>query len=164
MTRQVLADDARRFVASARVGRLSTATPEGMPHVIPVCFELLGDSVYIGLDAKPKTVDVLKLRRVRNIVSNPQAAFIVDRYSDNWSRLGYVLVTADARLVSDNCERANAIKALRNKYDQYRTLLSDEAPVIRLRPRRVTSWGDMTPWKQVGDSDIAGLVQPGSGR
>ena len=164
MTRQVLADDARRFVASARVGRLATATPEGMPHVIPVCFELLGDSVYIGLDAKPKTADVLKLRRVRNIVSNPQASFIVDRYSDDWSRLGYVLVTADASLVDDCHERANAIDALRHKYDQYRTLLSDEAPVIRLRPRRVTSWGDMTPWKQLGDSDIVGLVQPGSGR
>ena len=164
MSCQLLADDARRFVASARVGRLSTATPEGLPHVIPVCFELLGDSVYIGLDAKPKTVDVLKLRRVRNIVCNPRAAFIVDRYSDNWSRLGYVLISADASLVNDCHERANAIDALRRKYDQYRTLLSDEASVIRLRPIRVTSWGDMTPWKQVGDSDIAGLVQPGSDR
>ena len=162
MTRQVLADDARRFVTSARVGRLATATPEGLPHVIPVCFELLGDSIYIGLDGKPKIVDVLKLRRVRNIVSNPQAAFIVDRYSDNWSRLGYVLIGAEANLVSDCHERASAIESLRLKYDQYRTLLSDEAPVIRLRPTRVTSWGDMTPWKQVGDTDIAGLVQPAS--
>ena len=159
MTRRVLADDVRRFVASARVGRLATSTPEGLPHVIPVCFELLGDSVYIGLDAKPKTVDVLKLRRVRNIVGNPQAAFIVDRYSDDWSRLGYVLISADAGLVSDHHERTNAIEALRNKYDQYHTLLPDEAPVIRLRPRRATSWGDMTPWKQRGDSDTTGLLE-----
>ena len=162
MTRRVLADDVRRFVASARVGRLATSTREGLPHVIPVCFELLGESIYIGLDAKPKTVDALKLRRVRNIVDNPQAAFIVDRYSDDWSRLGYVLISADASLVSDSRERANAIEVLRNKYDQYRTLLSDEAPVIRLRPRRVTSWGDMTLWEQDEYSDTIGLVQPES--
>ena len=159
MARRVIADDVRRFVASARVGRLATSSPDGMPHVIPVCFELLGDSVYIGLDAKPKAVDALKLRRVRNLVSNPHAAFIVDRYSDDWSQLGYVLVTADARLVSDDQERAEAIEALRQKYAQYRTLLSDEAHVIGLRPKRVTTWGDLTPWKTGSDFDAPGSVQ-----
>lgn len=162
MASQVLADDVRRFVASARVGRLATSTPDGLPHVIPVCFELMGDSIYIGLDAKPKAVDVLKLRRVRNIASNPRAALVVDRYSDDWSRLGYVLISADAALVSDDPERAKAIEALRHKYAQYLTLLSDEAQVIGLRPIRVTYWGDMTPWLSSGDSESKASVPSGA--
>ncbi len=160
MSRQVLADDVRRFVASARVGRLATSTPDGMPHVVPVCFELLGDSIYIGLDAKPKAVDALKLRRVRNIVSNPQVALVIDRYLDDWSRLGYALIIADASLVSDDNERVEAIEALRCKYSQYRTLLSDEAPVIGLKPKRAISWGDLTPWGPVVNSDSVGSVRP----
>ena len=159
MIRPVLADDVRRFVVSARVGRLATSTPDGLPHAIPVCFVLLGDSIYIGLDAKPKSVDALKLRRVRNIASNPRAAFIVDRYSDDWSRLGYALIAAEAALVCDDRERVESIEALRRKYAQYRTLLSDEAPVIALRPRRVTSWGDLTPWKANCDSETVWSVQ-----
>jgi PPOX class probable F420-dependent enzyme len=153
MPRLVLEDEARRFVASARVGRLATATAEGRPHVIPVCFEVLGDVIYVGLDAKPKSVDVLKLRRVQNLVSNPQAALIVDRYSEDWSKLGYVLITAEAGLASDEGERYNAIRALRSKYAQYQDLLPDDAHVIRLSPMRVTSWGDLTPW---GSSQVLG--------
>ena len=141
MSPNVLADDERLFVAGARVGRLATSTAEGRPHVIPVCFELVGEDIYIGLDAKPKSVDLLKLRRVRNITSNPQAAFIVDRYSEDWSQLGYVLVTVDAVLVRDEVERSDATQALRRKYAQYQALLPADAPVIRLRPQRVTSWG-----------------------
>ena len=57
----------------------------------------------------------MKLRRVRNITSNPRASLVVDRYSDNWSELGYALVAADASLVSDDHERANAIAALRRQ-------------------------------------------------
>ena len=154
MPRRVLSDEEIRFVASARVGRLATSTADGLPHVVPVCFVLVEDSIYIGLDAKPKTVDVLKLRRVRNITSNPRSALIVDRYSDDWSRLGYVLITADATLVSDDRERVSAIEVLRHKYVQYRTLLPDDAPVIRLRAKRVTSWGNLTPWDSSLDSEL----------
>ena len=153
MPRHVLADDVRRFVASARVGRLATSTTQGRPHIVPVCFELLDGEIYIGLDSKPKSVDVLKLRRVRNIVSNPRAALMVDRYSDDWSQLGYVLIATAAALVVDDGERSDAVRALKRKYVQYQTLLPDDAPVIRLRPVRVSSWGDLTPWESSSASE-----------
>ena len=104
--------------------------------------------MFIGLDAKPKSVDAMKLKRVRNIVSNPNTAFMVDRYDEDWNRLGYVLVTADATLLLGEKERSRAVDALRRKYVQYTELLSDDAPVIRLRPVRVTSWGDLSPWER----------------
>ena len=146
MPRRDLSGDEARFLASARVGRLATSTPDGVPHAVPVCFVLADGCIYIGLDAKPKSVDLLKLRRVRNITSNPRVSLIVDRYSDDWSRLGFVLVGADASLVSDEGERMRAVGVLRSKYAQYETLLPDDAPVIRLMPNRITSWGDLTPW------------------
>lgn len=143
---RILTGDAARFVKSARVARLASAAPDGRPHVIPVCFEVMDGSVYIGLDAKPKSVDALRLRRVRNIVSNPQAALIVDRYDEDWSKLGYALVTASATLELDERERSAAVGALKLKYPQYLTLLPDDAYVIRLTPIRVTTWGDLTPF------------------
>ena len=104
--------------------------------------------MFIGLDAKPKSVDAMKLKRVRNIVSNPKTAFMVDRYDEDWNRLGYVLVTADATLLLGEKERCRAVDALRRKYVQYTQLLPDDARVIRLRPVRVTSWGDLSPWER----------------
>ena len=145
-TKNILTGDAERFVRSARVARLASAAPDGRPHVIPVCFEVMDGSVYIGLDAKPKSVDALRLRRVRNIVSNPQAALIVDRYDEDWDKLGYALITASATVELDERERAAAVRALKLKYPQYQTMLPDDAYVIKLTPIRVTTWGDLTPF------------------
>ena len=104
--------------------------------------------VYIGLDAKPKSVDALRLRRVRNIVSNPQASLVVDRYDDeDWTKLGYALITASATLELDERERAAAVRSLKLKYPQYQTMLPDDAYVIKLTPIRVTTWGDLTPFQ-----------------
>ena len=142
----ILTGDAERFVSSARVARLASASPDARPHIIPVCFEVMDGRVYIGLDVKPKSVDALRLRRVRNVVANPQAALIVDRYDEDWSQLGYALITASATLHLDEPERAAAIRALKRKYAQYETMLPDDAYVIRLTPIRVTAWGDLTPF------------------
>lgn len=143
MPRDKLTDDETRFVKRARVARLGTASDEGQPNVVPVCFELLDGRIYIGLDSKPKSVAHLKLRRVRNILANPRVSFLVDRYSEDWGRLGYVMITASATLDLREAERSRAIVALRSKYPQYLRLLPDDAPVIRITPLRVSSWGNV---------------------
>ena len=135
-----------RFVSSARVARLASADAGARPHAIPVCFAALDGAIYIGLDAKPKSVDVLRLRRVRNLIANPQASLIVDRYDEDWTQLGYVLISATATLDLDEPERAAAVRALKRKYPQYQTMLPDDAPVIKLTPTRATAWGDLTPF------------------
>ncbi len=143
MPRDKLTDDETRFVKRARVARLGTASDERQPNVVPVCFELLDGRIYIGLDSKPKSVAHLKLRRVRNILANPRVSFLVDRYDEDWGRLGYVMITASATLDLREAERSRAIVALRSKYPQYLRLLPDDAPVIRITPLRVSSWGNM---------------------
>ena len=141
-------------MSDARVARLGTASGAGQPNVVPVCFALTDGRVYIGLDSKPKSVERLKLRRVRNILENPNVSFLVDRYDDDWERLGYVMITATATLDTPEAERAAAIGALKSKYAQYDRLLPEDAPVIRVTPVRVSSWGKLTPTNESGKSAV----------
>ncbi len=145
MARFALDSEQARFVRGARVARMATSSADGKPHVVPVCFELVRGRVCVGLDAKPKSVGALGLRRVKNILENPRASLVVDRYDEDWSRLGYVLIDADATLDMPETERAEAIRALRRKYPQYAELLPDDALVIRLTPLRAVGWGDLSP-------------------
>src|SRR3954453_7441535 len=94
-------ESAVAFLAAQRVARLATAAADGTPHVVPVCFAFdpPAGAFYIALDAKPKRVDVRRLKRVRNILANPQAALLCDVYREDWARLVYCLVHADAGLL-----------------------------------------------------------------
>ena len=141
----VLTLDAARFVEGARVAHLASTSASGQPHVVPVCFALVKGRIYVGLDAKPKSVDPLRLRRVRNITQNPRVSFLVDRYSEDWTKLGYVMITGEAELCAREEERRAAVGALRAKYPQYQEMLRDDAPVILITPKRVAAWGDLSP-------------------
>ncbi len=136
----------RRFLEAQRVARLATADAAGAPHVVPVCFALVGESAYVVLDAKPKTVAPRALKRARNVVENPRAALVADRYDDrDWSRLGWVMLRGPAELLEAGPERDRAVEALRARYAQYRAMELDGRPAIALRAERVASWGDLSP-------------------
>lgn len=129
------------FLDSQRAGRLATATPDGVPHVIPVCYACDGASLYIALDAKPKRVAPERLRRVRNILENPRVALVIDRYSDDWSELAYLLIQGTAALVQpDEPEQPRAIELLRRRYVQYWSMPIEQHPVIAIRPTKVVGW------------------------
>ena len=59
-----------------------------------------GDAIYIVLDRKPKTTELTRLRRVRNILANPQASLVVDHYDEDWQTLRYILVSCRAGLLN----------------------------------------------------------------
>jgi len=132
------ADD--RFLRSARTGHLATANATGQPHVIPVCFVFDGEAIYTVLDAKPKSTPLRQLRRVRNILANPQVSLVVDHYEEDWSRLRYVLALGVAGLLEEGEEWARAIVMLREKYPQYQGMDLDENPVIKITPVRFVPW------------------------
>jgi PPOX class probable F420-dependent enzyme len=138
----MLEEPARGFLARQRVAHLATADAHGAPHVVPVCFVVLEATLYIAIDEKPKRGDGRSLRRLRNIASNPQVALVADEYDDrDWSRLGFVLVHARARLVEAAAERRRAIAALRGKYPQYVAMALEDRPLIAADVQRVTAWG-----------------------
>ncbi len=122
------------------VGHLATADAAGLPHVIPFCFVCDGGVIYSVLDAKPKSASLRRLRRVRNILSNPQVSLVIDHYEPDWSKLWYLLVQGRAELLEPGPEQATAIQRLRAKYHQYQAMDLDDNPVIKITPQRVTGW------------------------
>ncbi len=130
------------FLHNQRVGRLATADRSGQPHVVPVCFAYDSASLYIALDAKPKRVVPQQLKRVRNILENPQVAVVIDHYTENWSELAYLLIRGTASLIpAADTAHERAIMLLRDRYPQYCVMPIDQQPVIAIRPQRVVAWG-----------------------
>ena len=127
---------ARQRVAEARVGRLSTVTADGRPHVVPCCFVLEGDTVYSAVDAKPKST--LDLRRLRNVRSNAACSLLVDHYDEDWTTLWWVRVDASGRVIEGGAERSCALGLLAAKYEQYRE--APPGPVLALDIGHWSSW------------------------
>jgi PPOX class probable F420-dependent enzyme len=139
----MLSDTQRRFLDHCRVGHLATADKGGMPHVIPVCFAVRDETLYITIDEKPKRQD-RPLKRVRNILDNPHAAFVADRYDEDWRRLGWVMLRGSAEILESGSEHDSAQELLRARYPQYRAMDLAGLPVIALRIARATGWGDLS--------------------
>lgn len=136
-----LTDSEKQAVASMRVARLATSDPQGTPHVIPICFHYDGHSFYSVLDQKPKRTAVTNLKRVRNILSNPKVALVIDHWQEDWQGLWYVLINGTADLLHEGPEHHQALSSLREKYPQYRTMDLDQNPIIRITPTRTIRWG-----------------------
>ena len=139
----MLSETERRFLSRHKVAHLATADRRGAPHVVPVCFAVEGDALYITVDEKPKRVDV-PLKRLRNIAENPAVAVMVDRYDDDWTRLGWVMLRGRADILDAGDEHDRAQALLRDRYPQYRAMNLAGLPVIALRIAHVASWGDLS--------------------
>jgi PPOX class probable F420-dependent enzyme len=126
------------LLATARVGHLATASRDGRPHVVPVCFAWVPPVVYSAIDGKPKRTTLL--RRVRNISETGRAALVVDRWSEDWKKLMYVLVEGPAVLLDDGPERDEALILLTAKYPQYDDLPLAGNLVIKLLAERTVEW------------------------
>lgn len=129
--------DARARLADAVIARLATVTPSGHPHIVPVCFALVDDTIYSAVDSKPKASS--SLQRLANVASIPEAALLVDHYDADWSQLWWVRADGAARTALTPDERAAAIAALRAKYPQYRDHALEDA-VLALDVRRWSGW------------------------
>jgi PPOX class probable F420-dependent enzyme len=129
------------FIERRPVAHLATADKSGRPHVVPVCFAYLDGRFYIAIDEKPKRS--LRLKRLRNIEENARVALVFDRYDNDWERLGWVLVHATAAVLVEGPEYERALKALRERYEQYQAMALEGRPVISVTVERVSSWGDL---------------------
>ena len=127
------------------VGRLATVRPDGAPHQVPVVFARSGGKLWSPVDGKPKAPG--ELARVRNVLANPRVSLLLDAYDPDWTRLWWLRVDAEAEVVRVTervgpREVSEAITALRHKYPQYAAtaVLREDATLLALEPRRVTSW------------------------
>ncbi len=124
----------RELVGAARVARLATVDAAGRPHLVPICFVLLGEIVYSAVDHKPKRS--ARLRRIANLTATGHASILIDGYDEDWTRLWWVRLDGTGRVVSDPAEASQATAALVAKYQQY-AAHPPEGPVIAVA---VTSW------------------------
>ncbi len=131
----------REFLHRMRVGRLATADAQASPHVVPVCYVVDGDCAYITVDRKPKQQHGQPLKRIRNIIDNPSVALVVDRYDEDWGRLGWVMLRGRASVIEAGEEHDRAQAMLAGRYTQYADMALDDLPVISIRIERVNAWG-----------------------
>jgi PPOX class probable F420-dependent enzyme len=142
----------RAFLVSARSATLATVAPSGRPRLVPICFVVGADEpngrpqLYSPLDDKPKSVaDPRRLARVRDLLARPEATLLVDHWSEDWERLGWLRLEATADLLepggSGGAEHDGVVAALRAKYPQYAGHLLEDRPILRFSVDRALSWG-----------------------
>jgi PPOX class probable F420-dependent enzyme len=127
----------REQVEAARVGRLATIDDEGRPHLVPICFALVGETLYSAVDEKPKRSK--RLKRLENIRRHPTVTALVDHYEEDWSRLWWVRLDGTAKVLDVGTERDHALELLGAKYQQYRTE-PPTGPVIAVRIEAWRGW------------------------
>jgi PPOX class probable F420-dependent enzyme len=124
---------AAELVSSARVARLALLDERDLPRVLPVTFAVWEGALWSAIDLKPKrTAEPARVRRLRR---RPEAALLVDRYDDDWSRLAWVELRGDVTIHPVG----PALDALVSKYDQYRRE-TPPGPLLRLEVRSVSHW------------------------
>jgi PPOX class probable F420-dependent enzyme len=133
----------RHFIETRRVAHLATADSQAVPQVVPVCFGLTEEGLYITIDRKPKRDAGRPLKRLRNIAENPRVAVVFDRYDEDWRRLGWVMLHGRAGILTTGAEHDRAQSLLRARYTQLEAMEIGPLPVIVIRIERVASWGDL---------------------
>ena len=130
-------DEALRRFARSRVAHLATIGRDGRPDVVPITFALDGQTVYTGVDHKPKRSR--ELARLANIERDPRVTLLADRYDDTWSKLWWVRLRGDASVVADGTDLDLGIQALTEKYEQYRRTRL-RGPIVVVRVESVLGW------------------------
>lgn len=109
---------ALRLAGAARVGHLATVRPAGSPHVVPITFAIEEPTLFTVVDEKPKSTR--QLQRLANVRANPVVSVLVDHYEEAWENLWWVRLDGHAEVVETGDLHRRAVKALANKYQQYR--------------------------------------------
>jgi PPOX class probable F420-dependent enzyme len=133
VTLEELPEWARELLSSARVGRLALLDERDRPRVLPVTFAVWEGAVWSAIDQKPKRA--AEPARVRRLRRRPEAALLVDRYDDDWSKLAWVEVRGTVTVQP----LGPALEALAGKYEQYRAE-TPPGPLLRLEPERAVHW------------------------
>ena len=126
----------RRRFASSPVAHLSTVRPDGGPHVVPIVFALVDDTVYSAVDAKPKRSP--RLQRLTNVRADPRCAVLVDHYSDDWRQLWWVRADGCGEVV-DASPAHPGIQALVQRFPQYRDA-PPSGPLLVVTVERWSGW------------------------
>jgi nitroimidazol reductase NimA-like FMN-containing flavoprotein (pyridoxamine 5'-phosphate oxidase superfamily) len=119
------------FLLGNELGRLATICPDGMPHVVPVCYVYQAGTLLIVTDYATK--------KYRNLLANDNAALVVDTYKPNRG----TLVQGKAKMLKAGPEFRRVYKIFYRKFSWVRAdpWKEGEAPFVRIEPTSKVSWG-----------------------
>ena len=133
MTLEELPEWAGELLSAARVGRLALLDEHDLPRVLPVTFAVWEGAVWSAIDRKPKRAG--EPARVRRLRRRPEAALLVDRYDDDWSRLAWLELRGEVTIEPIG----PALEALAGRYEQYRAD-PPPGPLLRLEVQEAVWW------------------------
>lgn len=114
---------------------LTTQSPSGYPHSVPIGYFRRGDAIYIGCRANTQ--------KTRNIERNPKVSLLLESGSTMQDIKG-LMIQGDAELVLDDAERLELMRAAATARGMAEAELPSEVTpggaYIRVRPRRYISW------------------------
>ena len=130
MTREALLD----FMRSEKYAVQTSVSPGGLPQaaVVGIAVSDRFEIVFDTLDSS---------RKAPNLRANPVAALVVDRYEEDWSRLGWVMLQGKAEILESGDEHDLAQASLRARYPQLAAMRIEGLPVVAVRIDHVASWG-----------------------
>ena len=130
-----LSSDQLAFVDPLPVARLGTVSPDGSPHVVPICPVLdLNRVVFTSQAGTAKVV---------NIDGDPRVTICWDDYLDDWDALRQVIVFGRAMRVEPGFEFERDKALLTAKFPQFLTQSTIEEGdlIFEVKIDRVSSWG-----------------------
>ncbi len=156
MSESVFTEHQRAFFSESRTVTMATRAPDGRPRLVPICFVVAPGFdgrgraiVYSPIDEKPKqSAEPGALARVRDILVLPEVTLLADRWSEEWSELGWLRAYGVGELLEpeprERDEHDAAVAMLREKYPQYVEQNLESRPIIRIAVDRVVAWGVAT--------------------
>jgi PPOX class probable F420-dependent enzyme len=105
------------LVEAARVATLGTVRPDGSPHLVPCVFAPADPLVYVPVDAKPKRTRALT--RLANVRRDPRVVLLFQGWDEDWSRLWWVRLDGQARVLNSSPDLAEPRRLLLARYPQY---------------------------------------------
>lgn len=124
-----------RLADGPRHGVLATVHPERGVDAVPVVFALDGNQVLVPVDTV-KAKSGRRLQRLVNLERDPRCVLLVDHHDDDWSRLWWVRVHAEAAEVVPTAAHLAALAAAHPPYRAEGSVVV----VLALTPTEVTGW------------------------
>lgn len=125
----------RSFVDTARVARVATVDAAGIPHNVPICPLLDGETIYFATETESK--------KARNLAAHSMVAITFDDYTEAWEHLRGIMIVGESFVVKP-AEFRRIRKKLYTKYLIYPSvapLEEGESVIVGVVPRRKSSWG-----------------------
>ena len=137
------------YLRRTRVARLGTVDQKGRVQIVPIVFANTANEIFFVVDRKAKKGKDLK--RLKNIANNPMVTLLADCFSEDWSKLSYLIIYCKARILDTGKELPRKEKYARfllEKYPQYSKgsyfpPRVNEAVFVELVPIRAVYWQNL---------------------